>query len=30
MDVIEAAGLGKRYGRKWALRDCALSVPAGA
>ena len=29
MDVIEAAGLGKRYGRKWALRDCTLSVPAG-
>jgi len=29
MDVIEADGLGKRYGRKWALRDCTLSVPAG-
>ena len=29
MDVIEAVGLGKRYGRKWGLRDCALSVPAG-
>ena len=29
MDVIEAGGLGKRYGRKWALRDCTLSVPAG-
>ena len=30
MDVIEAAGLGKRYGRgKWGLRDCTLSVPAG-
>src|SRR5215469_2581290 len=29
MNVIEAVGLGKRYGRKWALRDCTLSVPAG-
>ncbi len=30
MDVIEAAALGKRYGRKkWGLRDCTLSVPAG-
>ena len=29
MDVIEAVGLGKRYGRKWGLRDCTLSVPAG-
>ena len=27
--VIEASGLGKRYGRRWALADCALSVPAG-
>jgi ABC-type branched-subunit amino acid transport system ATPase component len=30
MDVIEAVGLGKRYGRKkWGLRDCTLSLPAG-
>jgi ABC-2 type transport system ATP-binding protein len=29
VDVIEADGLGKRYGRRWALRDCTLSVPAG-
>jgi ABC-2 type transport system ATP-binding protein len=29
MDVIEVGGLGKRYGRTWALRDCTLSVPAG-
>ena len=29
MDVIEADGLGKRYGRRWALRGCTLSVPAG-
>jgi len=27
--VLEARGLGKRYGRRWALRDCTLSVPAG-
>ena len=27
--VLEADGLGKRYGRRWGLRDCTLSVPAG-
>jgi ABC-2 type transport system ATP-binding protein len=27
--VIETNGLGKRYGRKWALADCTLSIPAG-
>jgi ABC-2 type transport system ATP-binding protein len=27
--VIETNGLGKRYGRKWALTDCTLSIPAG-
>jgi ABC-2 type transport system ATP-binding protein len=27
--VIEATGLGKRYGRRWALADCTLTVPAG-
>ena len=27
--VLEAAGLGKRYGRRWALRDCTLAIPAG-
>ncbi|MEC3976311.1 ABC transporter ATP-binding protein [Amycolatopsis sp. H20-H5] len=27
--VLEATGLGKRYRRKWALRDCSLSVPRG-
>jgi ABC-2 type transport system ATP-binding protein len=27
--VIEASGLGKRYGRRWALADCTLTVPAG-
>lgn len=29
MNVLETRGLAKRYGRRWALRDCALSVPAG-
>lgn len=29
MNVVEARGLGKRYGGKWALRDCSLSIPAG-
>jgi ABC-2 type transport system ATP-binding protein len=27
--ALEATGLGKRYGRRWALSDCTLSVPAG-
>ncbi len=27
--VLEATGLGKRYGRTWALRDCGLELPAG-
>ena len=29
MNVIEASGLGKRYGGTWALRDCSLAIPAG-
>jgi ABC-2 type transport system ATP-binding protein len=29
MNVIECAGLGKRYRRSWALRDCTLAIPAG-
>ena len=29
MNVIEANGLGKRYGGTWALRECTLAVPAG-
>jgi ABC-2 type transport system ATP-binding protein len=28
--AIGAAGLGKRYGATWALRDCTLEVPAGS
>ena len=27
--AIQASGLGKRYRRTWALRDCALAVPEG-
>lgn len=27
--VLQAQGLGKRYGRRWALTDCDLEVPAG-
>ncbi len=30
MNVIEAHGLGKRYRRTWALRDCSLAIPAGS
>jgi ABC-2 type transport system ATP-binding protein len=29
MNVIEASGLGKRYGGTWALRECTLAFPAG-
>jgi len=29
MNVIEASGLGKRYGGTWALRNCTLAIPAG-
>jgi ABC-2 type transport system ATP-binding protein len=27
--VLQAAGLGKRYRRQWALADCTLEVPGG-
>ena len=27
--ALETTGLGKRYRRKWALRDCTLAVPRG-
>lgn len=29
MNVIESAGLGKRFRRNWALRDCTLAIPGG-
>jgi len=28
--ALHADGLGKRYGSKWALRDCTLEVPTGS
>jgi ABC-2 type transport system ATP-binding protein len=27
--AVEARGLGKQYGRRWALTDCTLTIPAG-
>ena len=27
--VIRAEGLGKRYGRRWALRECSFDIPPG-
>lgn len=30
MNVVEAAGLGRRYGARWALRHLDLSLPEGA
>jgi ABC-2 type transport system ATP-binding protein len=27
--VLETTGLGKRYGRRWALHDCTLAIPEG-
>jgi ABC-2 type transport system ATP-binding protein len=27
--VLHTEGLGKRYGRRWALQDCTLTIPAG-
>jgi ABC-2 type transport system ATP-binding protein len=29
INAIQASGLGKRYGRRWALSDCTLTIPAG-
>jgi ABC-2 type transport system ATP-binding protein len=29
MNIIQASGLGKRYGTTWALRECTLAIPAG-
>jgi ABC-2 type transport system ATP-binding protein len=28
-NIIEASGLGKRYGSTWALQECTLAIPAG-
>lgn len=29
MSIIEACGLGRRFGRTWALRDCTMAIPGG-
>ncbi|HEY0719039.1 MAG TPA: ABC transporter ATP-binding protein [Streptosporangiaceae bacterium] len=29
MTALDAQGLGKQYGRRWALTDCTLQVPEG-
>jgi ABC-2 type transport system ATP-binding protein len=29
MNVVEASGLGKRYGSTWAVRECSLAIPDG-
>jgi ABC-2 type transport system ATP-binding protein len=29
MSALQAEGLGRRYGAKWALRDCSLDIPEG-
>jgi ABC-2 type transport system ATP-binding protein len=29
MSALETSSLGKRYGRTWAVRDCALRLPVG-
>src|SRR5205807_6279898 len=28
--AVQTQGLGKRYGSKWALRDCSLTIPPGS
>jgi ABC-type multidrug transport system ATPase subunit len=30
MYALETHSLGKRYGRRWALRDCTLRIPSGS
>jgi ABC transport system ATP-binding/permease protein len=27
--ILETRGLGRKYGQRWALRDCTLEIPAG-
>lgn len=29
MNIVETAGLGRRYSSSWALRDCTLAIPEG-
>lgn len=28
--AVSTEGLGRRYGRRWALKDCTVSLPAGS
>ena len=28
--ALETHGLGRRYGTRWALRDCSLEIPEGS
>jgi ABC-2 type transport system ATP-binding protein len=30
VDAVRTEGLGKRYGRTWALQDCTLEIPTGS
>jgi len=30
VNALEASGLGKRYGKHWALENCAFELPAGS
>jgi ABC-2 type transport system ATP-binding protein len=27
--ILQTSAVGKKYGRRWALRDCSLTIPAG-
>lgn len=27
--VLQAQGLGRKYGKRWALRECTIDIPAG-
>ncbi|NUT51366.1 MAG: ATP-binding cassette domain-containing protein, partial [Saccharothrix sp.] len=29
MTALRARGLGRRFGRRWALTGCTLDIPAG-
>ena len=29
MTALDARGLGKQYGRRWALTDCTVQIPEG-
>jgi ABC-2 type transport system ATP-binding protein len=29
MNIVETSGLGRKYGRTWALQDCSIALPEG-